>query len=105
MLHGTFYEADLSDWDIIMGYVYMVSNSGQALPHGATLIREANERLSGLSTHCGSQWTGQEEEKIVRAAKAAGIRPKSYDGEHLQEYRLFQDAYCRMMEALGMDTL
>ena len=46
MLHEKFYEADLSDWEIIMGYDFMVSNSAAALPHHATLIREANERLS-----------------------------------------------------------
>ena len=51
MLHGKFYEADLSDWDNIMGYDFMVSNSVGALPHCATLIPEANERLSWLSTH------------------------------------------------------
>ena len=51
MLHGNFYEADLSDWDIMMGYNFMVSNSAGALPHPATLIRVANERLSWLSTH------------------------------------------------------
>ena len=45
MLHGKFYDADLSDGDIIMGYDFMVSNSARALPHRATLIAEANERL------------------------------------------------------------
>ena len=65
MLHGKFYEAYLSDWDIIMGYDFMGSNSARALPHLATLIREANERLSWLSTHYaprGPRWTGVEED-------------------------------------------
>ena len=48
MLHGKFYQADLLNWDIIMGYDFMVSNSARALPHQATLIPEANERLSWL---------------------------------------------------------
>ena len=67
MLQGKFYEADLPDWDIIMGYDFMVSNSAGVLPHRATLIREANERLSWLSTHYapgGFQWTADEEEKL-----------------------------------------
>ena len=75
--------------------------------HRATLIRETTERLSWLSTHYapgGSQWTGNEEEKIVRAVKAAGIKSKGGDGEHLQEYGLSRDACYRMMEGLGMDT-
>ena len=107
MLHAKFYEADLSDWDIIMGYDFMVSNSVGALPHRAALIREASQGLSWVSTHYtpgGSQWTRDEEEKIVRAVKAAGIKSKGGGGEHLQEYGLSQDAYCRMMEDLGMDT-
>ena len=108
MHHGQFYEGDLSDWDIIMGYDLMVSNSAEALPHRATLIRQANERLSWLLTHCapgGSQWTGNEEKKYGPAVKAGGVRLKGGDGEHLQEYRISRDAYCRMIEDLGMDTL
>ena len=107
MLHGKFYEADLSDWDIIMGYDFMVSNSAGALPNCATVIPEAKKRLSWLSTHYapgGSQCTGDEKEKIVRAVKAAGMKSKGGHGEHLQEYGLSRDAYCRMMEGLGMDT-
>ena len=91
MLHGKFYEADLSDGDMIMGYNIMVSNSAGALPHRATLIREANKELSWLSTHYApgeAQCTGDEEEKIVRAVQAAGIESKGGDGEHLQEYGL-----------------
>ena len=36
--------------------------------------------------------------------KAAGIKYKGGDGEHLQEYGVSSDAYCRMMEGLNMDT-
>ena len=73
MLYAKFYEADLSDGDVTVGYEFMVSNSARAWPHRATLIPEANERPSWLSTDYapgGSQWTGDEEEKIVRAVKA-----------------------------------
>ena len=45
MLHGTFYEAGLPDWDILIGYDFMVSNSAGALQHRATLVLEANESL------------------------------------------------------------
>ena len=37
--------------------------------------------------------------------KAAGIKSKSGDGEHLQEHGPSQDASCRLMEGLGRDTL
>ena len=36
--------------------------------------------------------------------KAAGIKSEGGDGEHLEENGLSWDAYCRMMEGLGMDT-
>ena len=36
--------------------------------------------------------------------KAAAIKSKGGDGEHLQEYGLSRDAYCRTMEGLGMNT-
>ena len=108
MLHGTFYEADLSDWDIIMGYDFLVSNSAGTLPHPATLMGEANERLSWLSTQYargGSQWTREEEQIIVCVVRAAGIQSKGSKREHLQNYGPFRDAYDRMMEAFGMETL
>ena len=37
--------------------------------------------------------------------KAVGTKSKDGDREHLQEYVLSWDAYCRMMEGFGMDTL
>ena len=106
MLQGRFYEADLPDLDIIMGYNFMVSNSAGGLPQCATLIREVNESLSWLLTHYapgGSQWTGDEEAKIVRAVKAARIKSKGSDAEHIQEYGLAREAYQRMIGALSME--
>ena len=91
-----FYEAHLPDGDIIMGYDFIVSNSAGALPYGATPIREAKERNSWLSTYYasgGSQWTGDDEDKLLRAVKAAGIKSKGSDGEHLQEYGLSREDY------------
>ena len=35
---GNFYDVDISRWDIIMGYDFMVSNPIGALPHHATLV-------------------------------------------------------------------
>ena len=105
MLQGKFDEADVPDWHIIKRYDLMVSNQAGALPHCATVIREANDRLSLLSPHHaphGSQWTGDEEEKIVRAVKATGIKSNGSDAEHLQKYDLSREAYQRTMEAFGM---
>ena len=55
-LSGNFYVADITDWDMIMGYDFMVGNAIGALPHRATLVREDDEGLTWLSTDyaCGS---------------------------------------------------
>ena len=58
-LSGNFYVADITDWDMIMGYDFMVANAIGALPHRATLVWEDDECLTWLSTDyaCGSsQW-------------------------------------------------
>ena len=91
----------------IMGYDFIVNNSAGALPHHVTRICEANERLSWLSTHYtpgGSKWTGEEDGNFVPAVKAAGIKSKGSTEEHLQAFSPSRDAYCRMIEALGMET-
>ena len=41
-LSGNFYVADITDWDMIMGYDFMVGNAIGALPHRATVVREDN---------------------------------------------------------------
>ena len=45
-----------------------------------------------------------EEEKIVCAVKAAGIKSEGGDGEHPQEYGLSWDACCHVIKGLGLDT-
>ena len=72
-----FYVADITDWDMIMGYDFMVSNAVGALPHCATRVLEDDERLTLLSTDyaCGSsQWNAEEEDGIVRAVQAVGAK-------------------------------
>ena len=64
VLSGNCYAADISDWDIIMGYDFLVSNAIEALPHHATLVREHKEHHTWLSTdHTRglSQWSGDKE--------------------------------------------
>ena len=101
------HKADLPDWDIQMGYDFMVSNSAGALPECTTVHGEANDSLSWLLTHYtpgGSQQTRDEEQKLIRVVKAAGIKSNGSNGEHLQEYGLSCEAYQRMMEASCMET-
>ena len=104
VLSGTFYAADISDWDIIMGYDFTVSNTIGALPHRATLVREDKERLTWLSTDHApglSQWTGDEEERIVRAVKTVSTDFSGDRGGHLMEYGMAPQVYNRMVQQLG----
>ena len=50
VLSGDFWTADISDWDIILGYDFMVNNAFGALPQRAPLVREDKESLTWLST-------------------------------------------------------
>ena len=55
-LSGNFYVAETTDWDMIMGYDFILGNAIGALPHRTTLVREDNECLTWLSRDyaCGS---------------------------------------------------
>ena len=104
VLSGNFYAADISDWDIIMGYDFMVSNAIGALPHRATLVREDKERLSWLSTDHApglSQWTRDEEERILWAVKTVSTKFNGDLGGHLMEYGMAPQVYNRMVQQLG----
>ena len=49
-LSGNLYVADITYWDMIMGYDFIVGIAIGALLHCATLVREDNECLTWLST-------------------------------------------------------
>ena len=88
-LSGNFYVADITDWDMIMGYDFMVENAIGALPHRATLVREDNECLTWLSTDyaCGSsQWNAEEENRIAQAVQAVGAKSRGDRRVQLTEY-------------------
>ena len=104
VLSGNFYAADISDWDIFMGFDFMVSDAMGALRHRATLVREDRERLTWLSTdHAPGlfQWTGDEEERIVRAVKTVSTKFNGDRGNHLMEYGMAPQVYSRMVQQLG----
>ena len=88
-LSGNFYVADITDWDMIMGYDFVVAHAIGALPHRARLVREDDECLRWLSTDyaCGSsQWNAEEEDQIVRAVQAVGAKSRGERGVQLTEY-------------------
>ena len=106
-LSGYFYLADSTDWDMIMGYDFMVGNAIGALPHRATLVREDNECLTWLSTDyaCGSsKWIAEEEDRIVQAVQAVGAKSRGDRGVQLTEYGMAPQVYARMIQTLGAEA-
>ena len=106
-LSGNFYVADITDWDMIMGYDFMVANAIGALHHRATLVREVDECLTWLSTDyaCGSsQWNAEEQDRIVRAVQAVGAKSRGDRGVQLTEYGMAPQVYARMIQMLGAEA-
>ena len=106
-LSGNFYVADITDWDMIMGYDFMVENAIGALPHCAMLVREDDECLTWLSTDyaCGSsQWNAEEEDRIVQAVQAVGAKSRGDRGVQLTEYGMAPRVYARMIQTLGAEA-
>ena len=106
-LSGNFYVADITDWDMIMGYDFMVGNAIGALPHRATLVREDDECLTWLSTDyaCGSsEWSAEEEDQIVQAVQVVGAKSKGDRGVQLTEYGMAPQVYARMIQTPGAEA-
>ena len=90
-----------------MGYDLMVENAIGALPHRATLVREDNACLTWLSTDyaCGwSQWNAEEEDRIVQAVQAVGVKSRGDRGVQLTEYGMAPQVYARMIQTLGAEA-
>ena len=103
-LSGNFYVADITDWDMIMGYDFMLGNAIGALPHRATLVWGDDECLTWLSTDyaCGSsQWNAEEEDRIVQAVQAVGAKSRGDRGVQLTEYGMAPQVYAKMIQTLG----
>ena len=106
-LSGNFYVADITDWDLIMGYYFMVANAIGALPERATLVREDDECLTWLSTDyaCGSsQWNAEEEDRIAQAVQAVGAKSRGDRGVQPTEYGIAPQVYARMIQTLGAEA-
>ena len=106
-LSRNFYVADITDWDMIMGYDFMVANAIGALPHPATLVWEDDESLTWLSTDyaCGSsQWNAEEEDRIVQAVQAVGAKSRGDRGVQLTEYGMAPQVYARRIQMLGAEA-
>ena len=90
-----------------MGYEFMVGNAIGALPHRATLVREDDECFPCLSTDyaCGSsQWNAEEEDRIVQAVQAVGVKSRGDRGVQLTEYGMAPQVYARMIQTLEAEA-
>ena len=108
-LCGNFYVADITDWDMIMGYDFMVGNAIGALRHRATLVREDDECLTWLSTdyaRASSQWNAdlEEEDRIAQAVQAVGANSRRDRGVQLTEFGMAPQVYARMIQTLGVEA-
>ena len=106
-LSGNFYVADITDWDMIMGYDFIVGNAIGSLLHRAMPVREDDECLTWLSTDyaCGSsQWNAEEEVLIVQAVQAVGAKSRGDRGVQLTEYGMAPQVYARMIQTLGSEA-
>ena len=106
-LSGNFYVAHITDWDMIMGYDFMVGNAIGALPHCATLVREDDECLTWLSMDyaCGSSpWNAEEEDRIAKAVQAVGAQSRGDRGVQLTEYGMASQVYARVIQTLGAEA-
>ena len=106
-LSGNFYVADITDWDMIMGYDFMVGNTIGALPHSATPVREDNECLTWPSTDyaCGSsQRNAEEEHRIIQAVQAVGAKSRGDRELQLTEFGMAPQVYAGMIQRLGAEA-
>ena len=107
ILSENFYAANITESDMMMGYDFMVGNAIGALPHRATLVGEDNECLTWLSTEyaCGSsRWNAEEEDQIVQAVQAVGVKSRGDGGVQLTEYGMAPQVYARMIQTLGAEA-
>ena len=102
-LSGNFYVADITDWNMIIGYDFMVGNAIGPLPHRAMLVREDDECLTWLFTDYAcrsSQWNAEEEDRIVRAVQAAGAKSRGDCGVQLTEHGMAPQLHDRRIQTL-----
>ena len=70
LLHGRFYEAEM-DWDMIVGYDFMMETDSGVLPAQASMTLYQDDQLSWLSSpehHVECQWIHPERNQLEVAA-------------------------------------
>ena len=102
LLHGSFYEAEM-DWDMIVGYDFMMETDSGVLPAQASMTLYQDDQLSWLSSpehHVECQWIHPERNQLEVAA--LDTEPT---GPANQEYGVRPEVASRVVADLGASDL
>ena len=102
LLHGRFYEAEM-DWDMIVGYDFMMETDSGVLPAQASMTLYQDDQLSWLSSpehHVECQWIQPERNQLEVAA--LDTEPT---GPANQEYGVMPEVASRVVADLGASDL
>ena len=102
LLQGRFYEAQM-DWDMIVGYDFMMETDSGVLPAQASMSLYQDNQLSWLSSpehHVECQWINLERNQLGVAA--LGTEPA---GPADQEYGVMPEVASRVIADLGASDL
>ena len=102
LLHGSFYEAEM-DWDMIVGYDFMMETDSGVLPAQASMTLYQDDQLSWLSSpehHVECQWIHPERNQLEVAA--LDTEPT---GSANQEYGVRPEVASRVVADLGASDL
>ena len=102
LLQGCFYEAEM-DWDMFVGYDFMMEMDSGVLPPQASMTLYQDDQLSWLSSpehHVECQWIHPERSQLDVAA--LGTEPT---GPANQEYGVMPEVASRVVADLGASDL
>ena len=102
LLQGCFYEAEM-DWDMIVGYDFMMGTDSGVLPAKASMILYQDDQLLWLSSpehHVECQWIHPERSQLE--VGALGSEPT---GPANQEYGVMPEVASRVVADLGGSDL
>ena len=104
-IKGLFYEADLTKWDMIMGFHFLDIADAGVLPHRCTLFVQEAKKLSWVRTSMGppaSPWEPAERNVLAQAVRSVSTRPPTANIE--AEYGLSEGAFHMALGELGLCT-
>ena len=102
-IKGLFFEADLPELDMIMGFDFLDIAHAGVLPHRRTMLVEDADKLSWLSTTMepqASPWEPAERAALAQAVRSASTRPPTAEME--DEYGLSERAFHMALGELGL---